>query len=139
MGEKHTSKLLPTIVVVVVMLLGGAGVVLSKQLDSSQKAPAQTASTQTQHRSATPAVAAASTSTIEYDGQNGQTALALLQADATVVTKDSSYGPYVDSINGIKGGTDGKYWAFYINGTLSQVGAGAYTTKSGDKIQWKFE
>lgn len=76
---------------------------------------------------------------ITYDGAEGKTALALLQEQESVETKDSSYGTYVDSINGLKGGTDGKYWTFYVNGQMSQVGADAYTTKSGDSIEWKFQ
>lgn len=78
--------------------------------------------------------------TIAYTGKPGITALAQLkQVTANVVTKTSSYGEYVDSIGGLKGGTDGKYWSFYIDGSLSTEGAGAYTSKGGEKIVWKFE
>lgn len=76
---------------------------------------------------------------IAYDGEEGKNALDLLNENADVETKDSSYGPYVDSIGGIKGGTDGKYWTFYINGEAAAVGAGAYITKEGDMIEWKFQ
>ena len=76
---------------------------------------------------------------LKYQGQSGKTALALLKAKADVKTKDSAYGPYVDSINGVAGGTDGKYWAFYVNGQLAQVGADAYTTQNGDNVEWKLE
>lgn len=68
-----------------------------------------------------------------------QTVLDQLQTKANVSVKDSSYGPYVDSINGIAGGTDGKYWSYYVDGQLAQIGAGEYVTKGGEKIQWKFE
>lgn len=79
------------------------------------------------------------TTSLAYNGAEGKNALELLQQHATVVTKDSSYGPYVDSINGVKGGTDGKYWTFYVNGAAATVGASAYTTKTGDKIEWKLQ
>jgi hypothetical protein len=74
---------------------------------------------------------------IKYDGQNGRTALDLLKTHADVAVKNSSYGPYVESINGVSGG--GKYWMFYVNGKQASVGAGAYVTKNGDKIEWKFK
>jgi hypothetical protein len=76
---------------------------------------------------------------ITYEGEEGKNALDLLKENADAETKDSSYGPYVDSIGGVKGGTDGKYWTFYINGEAATVGAGAYITKEGDTIEWKFQ
>jgi len=81
----------------------------------------------------------AQTTSISYSGQDGKTALELLKTKANVTTKDSSYGAYVDSINGVKGGTDGKYWTFYVNGAMSQQGAGDYQTKAGDSIEWKLQ
>ncbi len=76
---------------------------------------------------------------VNYKGVNGKTALELLKEVAQVETKDSSYGVYVDAINGIKGGTDGKYWTFYVNGTMATSGADAYQTKEGEVIEWKFQ
>jgi hypothetical protein len=74
---------------------------------------------------------------LAYRGESGKTALALLKTHARVVVKNSSFGPLVDSINGVQGG--GKYWMFYTNGKQASVGAGAYVTKNGEKIEWKFE
>jgi len=77
---------------------------------------------------------------IRYTGIDGQTALALLKTKyPDIQTKKSDFGEYVDSINDIAGGTDGKYWLFYINGQMASVGADAYVTKDGDVIQWRFE
>ena len=76
---------------------------------------------------------------LDYDGQDGKTAMDILKTKATVVTKSSSYGAYVDSIDGVAGGSNGKYWTLYVNGDMSQVGADAYTTKTGDKIEWKLQ
>lgn len=130
MRDKSSKVLLAVIVALVVAIVGSAGLVLNLQQESdkkpniSLKAPAEQQTNFTYLR---------------YQGQAGKTALELLKTEANVVTKDSSYGPYVDSINGVKGGTDGKYWAFYVNGSLAQQGADAYTTRPGDKIEWKFE
>lgn len=77
--------------------------------------------------------------TVSYTAEQGLNVLDQLKTKATVVTKDSSYGPYVDSINGIQGGTDGKYWSFYVDGKLAEVGANDYKAKGGELIEWKFE
>ncbi len=135
MRETQDSKrLFIGIALAVVLLFGGASFALANRSNDQAK---QTAKNQAEQQATRSSVAAANT--VQYDGVAGKTALALLKEKATVVTKDSSYGPYVDSINGVQGGTDGKYWAFYVNGTMAQVGADAYTTKTGDKIEWKFE
>jgi len=67
------------------------------------------------------------------------TALDLLKSNYQVVTKTfSGLGEFVESINGIK--PDSKhFWAFYVNGKSSNVGAGSYTVKDGDKLEWKLD
>ncbi|HSX05303.1 MAG TPA: DUF4430 domain-containing protein [Candidatus Saccharimonadales bacterium] len=75
---------------------------------------------------------------ISYHGQQGQNALALLKKHAVVATKHYSFGDMVTTINDVKG-TGPKYWTFYINGKMAQVGAGAYATKSSDAISWKLQ
>jgi len=75
---------------------------------------------------------------ISYQGQNGVDALTLLKKHATVQTKHYSFGNLVTSIDG-SAGNGPKYWTFYINGKEAQVGAGAYTTKNGDKLGWKLQ
>jgi hypothetical protein len=76
---------------------------------------------------------------ISFTAEPDKNVLEQLTAHAVVETKDSQYGAYVDSINGKKGGDDGKYWVFYVDGQMAQVGAEAYTTKGGELIEWKFE
>ena len=57
---------------------------------------------------------------ITYTAKAGMTSLEQLQQEADqVVIEDSEFGKYVDSIEGHKGGTDGKYWSFYVNGKMS--------------------
>jgi hypothetical protein len=89
------------------------------------------------------AVATASTSVapqgVSYAGVEGKTALELLkEKDPNMVTKGEGANAYVTTINGYTAKDAKKeYWAFYVDGKLSDTGAGAYTTKAGDKIEWK--
>ena len=50
-----------------------------------------------------------------------------------------SYGVFIESINGIKNGDDGKYWQYYINNTLGDVAADKKILKEGDNVEWRFE
>lgn len=76
---------------------------------------------------------------VSYVAVAGKTSLEQLkESNSSVQTKTTEYGEYVDAINSLAGGTDGKYWSFYIDGTLASVGAGSYTQKGGEKIEWKF-
>jgi len=130
----NLKKLIITIIAFIIVGVGGTTVVVSQLTDD--KKPAEN----TSERQPANNQPSESDTYVTYEGQAGKTALALLkEKNSTVVTKDSNYGPYVDSINGIAGGTGGKYWAFYVNGKLASVGADAYETKAGDKIEWKFE
>ncbi len=72
---------------------------------------------------------------ITYSGQAGKNALELLTASHKV---DTSAQGFVNAIDSIKPG-DHQYWAFYINGKLSDVGAKDYQTKTTDAIEWKLE
>lgn len=73
-----------------------------------------------------------------YAGENGKNALDLLKGKYTVETQSFSGGEFVSSINGIKPDAN-HFWAFYINGQSSNVGAGSYVTNDGDVIDWKLE
>jgi uncharacterized protein YxeA len=140
MRDKLThKKLLPVIIALLVVMTVGTGLALNRQKPDEKKPAANTSQNEQKPADDSTKIAKAETSSVSYDGQEGKTALELLKQNAEVVTKDSAYGPYVDSINNVQGGTDGKYWAFYVNGQMAQVGADAYQTKTGDKIEWKFE
>lgn len=78
------------------------------------------------------------TTSVKYKGVEGQKALDLLKKYASVQTKHYSFGDLVTAINGTEG-KGPKYWSFYVNGKLSDVGAGAYTTRAGDAIEWKLQ
>jgi len=47
-------------------------------------------------------------------------------------------GVFVESIDGVKNGTDNKYWQYWVNDKSPSVSADNYTVKMGDKIEWKF-
>lgn len=75
---------------------------------------------------------------IKYEGVEGQNALDLLKKYASVQTAHYTLGDLVISINGIEGNGP-KYWSFYVNSKLSDVGADSYITHIGDTIEWKLQ
>ena len=96
------------------------------------------------HKTKAPTAAAAVTTaqstTVSYQGQTGKNAMELLKTNATVeTTTDPNLGEYATSINGVKNGTDSKYWIMYVNGEMSSVGASTYVTTSNDTIEWKLQ
>ncbi len=120
-----------------VLVLGAIGV--TTLVLTNQQQPAVLGNSTQQTAQQPEPVAQQNPNIVTFVGVADQTVLDQLKANANVEVKDSSYGPYVDSINGIKGGADGKYWGYYIDGTMAQVGAGEYKTKGGEKVEWKFE
>ncbi|MBL8031629.1 MAG: DUF4430 domain-containing protein [Candidatus Doudnabacteria bacterium] len=76
---------------------------------------------------------------VSYRGQEGKNALDLLKASHKVDVKTySGIGEFVDGIDGLKSDAQ-HFWSFYVNGKQATVGAGSYTTKATDVIEWKFE
>lgn len=59
------------------------------------------------------------------------------QTKGNVETKDYSFGKMVNSINGIKGGTDNKYWIYFVDGKSASVSADNYKCQDSEKIEWK--
>jgi hypothetical protein len=45
----------------------------------------------------------------------------------------------INSINNAAGGTDGKYWQYYVNGELPPIGADKCIISNGDSLRWSFE
>lgn len=76
--------------------------------------------------------------TVTYQGQDGRNALDLLKAEHNVGVKSYSFGDMVLSIDGVTP-SENQFWAMYINGDLSQVGASAYMTKSTDVVNWRLD
>jgi len=50
-----------------------------------------------------------------------------------------SYGVFLESIDGIKNGDDGKYWQYYVNDVLGDLAADKKILKDGDTLEWRFE
>jgi hypothetical protein len=76
---------------------------------------------------------------VEYAGEDGETALELLEDNGyDVTTTHSSIGDYVTAIGDVEA-TRTTYWSYYVDGKLPNVGADAFTTKDGQRIEWKFE
>lgn len=76
---------------------------------------------------------------IKYQGVEGANALELLKQKQQVTVKTyAGIGDFVDGINGLQNDS-GHFWSFYVNGAQATVGAGSYTTKATDIIEWKFE
>jgi hypothetical protein len=76
---------------------------------------------------------------IQYPGQDGKNALELLKSSHRVETQNfSGVGEFVKSIDGVEPDSS-HFWALYVNGQQSQVGADSYITKSSDNIEWKLE
>jgi hypothetical protein len=47
-------------------------------------------------------------------------------------------GVFVESIAGVKNGTNNKYWQYWVNAELPMVAADKKEIKGGDKVEWKF-
>lgn len=76
----------------------------------------------------------------------GDTALMLLERSAQQnrfsihTTYYASFdATLVDSINNDIGGTNGKYWQYYVNGMLPTTGADKYLLTNGDVLMWSYE
>ncbi|MDP2933178.1 MAG: DUF4430 domain-containing protein, partial [bacterium] len=69
-----------------------------------------------------------------YQSPSGETAMQLLKSVHQVKTKDfgPGLGEFAESIDGIIPAKD-QFWAFYINGKSSDVGASSYKLSDGDK------
>jgi hypothetical protein len=52
---------------------------------------------------------------------------------------DSYNSLFVEAINGIENGEDGKYWQYYVNGEFANVGCSRYYLKDDDVVEWWFE
>ena len=83
--------------------------------------------------------------TERYDVSEDTSVLALLQeidksdADLKLKTKEySGLGALVISMGNKENGKDNKYWQYYVNGIMPQVGADKYILQNGDIVEWRF-
>lgn len=133
MGQnKIFTKTKLLISAVVLLAAAGTGVWWVSNSDD------QTANEQPASQEVASADTQKATDYVTYQGEEGKTALEILKSKADVKTDQYDFGELVVSVNGNDG--DGKkYWTFYVNGEMSQVGAGEYETKAGDKVEWKLQ
>jgi hypothetical protein len=129
MRDTHSStKILATIVTLFVVLVGATGIVVAAHTPPSLSVSL-----------GKPGVERAPAAHITYKGKDGKNALELLKSHVAVTTQQSSYGEYINTIDGVKSGQDGKYWALYVNGKQVPIAAGNVTTHNSDSIEWKLE
>jgi hypothetical protein len=81
-----------------------------------------------------------STYSVTVEVPVGSTVLQATQAsDLVVATSQSSFGPMVDSIDGLAPGiTDTSGWTYTVNDEQPIVGADAMEVNDGDVIVWQF-
>lgn len=78
--------------------------------------------------------------TKKHNIKSSSTALDLLRNTTQATIQGEGVNAFITEINGLKADPNKKeFWSFYINNQASQVGAGSYYLKPGDKIQWKIE
>ncbi|HHY74412.1 MAG TPA: DUF4430 domain-containing protein [Bacillus bacterium] len=71
------------------------------------------------------------------DEVNNITALSLLTAAEKVEIEESSWGPMITAINGLKAAPP-YFWAFYVNNDEASVGAGDYIPEVGDQLSFRY-
>lgn len=82
----------------------------------------------------------------QVTANNGDTVLEVLEmldkesSELNLVTKEyPGLGVLVESINGKTNGTDGKYWQYFVDEVMPQIGADKLELKDGDSVDWRFE
>lgn len=76
---------------------------------------------------------------IVYTGKTGKTAQELLLANHKGNVAFDRSGMVVSIDDYTVSAKDHEYWAFYVNGKQSMVGAASYVTNDTDKLEWKVE
>ena len=125
------------IAVVILLIAGLAGLATyNLRSDNKAKSGSSVSSQQTKKAAIT---YSQDGKTVDYKGESGKTALVTLKSLTNVVTKTSSIGEYVTSINGLTADSNTQYWAFYVNDKMADKGAGSYQATSNDNIEWRLE
>ncbi|SKC72865.1 DUF4430 domain-containing protein [Krasilnikoviella flava] len=83
---------------------------------------------------------AESLSKFSYPGEDGRTALELLeQHDPDAQVQGKGENAYVTAIGGREADPETEFWGLYVDDEMAQVGAGSLETKDGETITWKLE
>lgn len=75
--------------------------------------------------------------TITYKGEDGTTALELLNKKCQTESTGQGESSFITKINGVEANSSKEFWSFKVNGEMASVGAGSHTTKSSDTITWE--
>jgi len=132
MANNKTSWSLAGIIsgLILIVILGLIGI-LAGPVAEKNKTNEEIAGLETQ-------IAPQTIKTVAYDGQDGKTALDLLKETHKVQTQESSMGLFVSSIDDTENQSD-TFWMLYVDGKYASVGADQLKTKTGEKIEWRFE
>lgn len=117
------NRIFGIVVLVIVLALGGSYIAKTNGNASPTASPTATATAST---------------TVSYVGVEGKNALELLKASHKVETKKYDFGELVQSIDGLASDST-KYWILYADGKMSDVGADALKTTTGQQIEWRLE
>src|SRR3989339_902242 len=60
------------------------------------------------------------------------------EGNADPVSYNCEGGKTVNAINGIKGGTNNKYWIYFVDGKSATISADNYKCQGTEKVEWKF-
>lgn len=133
MSKRSLYMLLGLLAVLVIALPTGSYVYNQSRKATTTSTPTPTPIAQSSH--------VVKTNSATYQGEDGKTALELLQAKypETIVSGEGA-NAFVTSINGYKA-DDAKheFWKLIVNGQDAQVGAGSLVTKSSDTIEWQID
>lgn len=149
-GKNNTnSKIITGLVVVIVAIVGiwGLSKSFSKKTETNLKSSvAEVTQPQTIEQPIRVVIDYGDTQKTETElpVKSDMTAfLALEQAAKTagveVATTKYDFGVMVNSVGAYNGGDDGKYWMYYVNSKVPEVGADQYKVGAGDVVEWKFE
>ncbi len=81
-------------------------------------------------------------STLALDVEKGAVLFDVLQRNAQIEYKTyEGMGALVTSINGLEQNKDGngRYWQYYVDGTLGSVGVSAYRIEKNESIEFRYE
>lgn len=75
-----------------------------------------------------------------FDYKQGITAFDLLnESGLELETKQYDIGLFIESIDSVKNGQDGKYWLYYVNNQAPSVAADKMNLEPGDRVEFRFE
>jgi hypothetical protein len=131
------------IIVLIILALIIFFLVSRKAISREQNQPTGKKTEATKNNTISETITHSASKKEKYDNiefSEGQTALDILQKSTEIKTDGTGAMAFVTEISQDKAEKDKKeFWAFYINGKSSTVGAGGYTLQLGDNIEWKKE